>query len=447
MQPDVQSEQAPAKAEASSKPAQHRSQETLSTAESCGVDANKDRVDSKPSISRGATQGTGKAAEISTAPLRQTDEHGSAAMSSKQSPRVDSTKVLPSPQRNNVRGTGRRAANVSPAGNGSIKTEWVAVPGLHNSPEQKAEWQAAGGRKAKRSTAGKASDSAPTQPPPEPAPMRQAKLPKPAKPSKAAQIDSQAGGHSRASEPTPKTIAAPRSVSRDEQPAPRQPIQTAAKGKASMGKTTKAAPAEAKRVSPVKAARELPLTPEQQGKTRKAEGSQNPAGSSLSFADMARPPARTSPAGGQAPSAPAGTSASPAPAQEARPGQSSSPATRPVPASHAHTARPRAPAAVPAPRPGAPVEAAPRPQPSRLDKHRPAARGPVQAANGQLVQDARAGGHKGQHVQPASSPSLSASPTGMPCSVQSLDPVPGTCGAFIAIVLALQYAVCVDNTF
>ena len=414
LQPDLQSEETPVTAEASSKPAQPCSQETLSTAESASVNATKGHVDSKPSTSRIAAQGTGKAADNAAVPLRQTDGHGPAATSSKQSPKLDSAKVPPSPQRNSVRGTARRAANLSPAGNAGARTEWVAVPGSQNSPEQKAEWQAAGGRKAKRSTAGKPIESAPPQLPSEPAPMRQAKLPKPAKPSKAAQPDSQASGHSRASESTPKTIAAPRSGSHDEQPVLRQPSQAAAKSKVITGKAAKAAPAEGKRVSPVKAARELSLTPEQQGKARKAEGSHSTGGASLSFADMARPAGRPSQAGGEAPSMPAGPSASSAPAQEGQPGQSPSPAIRPMPASHVSNARPRAHTANTTPRPGATVEAAPRPQPSRLDKHRPAARRPVQAANGQLVQDARAGGLNGQYMQPASSPSLSASPTGMP---------------------------------
>lgn len=403
LQLDLPPEEALAEPKVPSKLAQHRNQDKLSRADSATVIKSSTGVD--------APQARGKEAGNAAAPLRQKDENGSAALLSSDSARVDSAKVPRSPQRNHVRGAGRRAANVPPAGNAGTKVEWIAVPGQHNALEQNAEWQAAGGRKAKRSTAGKANGSMPPQPTPEPAPARQARLPKPCKPSKGAQPDSQASPHSRASESTLKPAAAPSLSSRDEQPVPQQTSQAAAKGKASTGNTAKAAHAEGKRVSPTKAARDLALAPEQQAGASESEGSHYPAGSTLSFADMARP-ARTASFGGQAPSAAPDTFASPSRAHEGRPGQSSAPVACPVPASQGHVTKPRAPTVIPGPRLSATVEATLRPQPRRLDKHRAAAPEPVRAAEGQLVQDSQAGGSRRQSVQSASGVSFSTSPTG-----------------------------------
>ena len=119
-----------------------------SSTEQSWLTVTSNRADPKSSTGTDAAQGRNREAGNAAAPLRQKDDNGSTALLSNGSPRVDSAKVPPSPQRSHVRGTGRRAANVSPAGNASAKVEWAAVPGQHSALEQNAEWQAAGGRQS-----------------------------------------------------------------------------------------------------------------------------------------------------------------------------------------------------------------------------------------------------------------------------------------------------------
>ena len=413
LKPDQPSAEGHAEAELPSKLTSHHKEEKLGRAESDSVNVSTEQAVMRSSSSTDVPNTSGAEAGSTAAVLRQKGKGVSAALSSKASPRAEITKVPPSPQRNHVRAAGRRAVDGSSAGTGGSKLEWVSVPD-HNPLEQKAEWQAAGGRKAKRSTAGKAYDSAPLQPVPEPAPANLAKMPKAARAGKGAQLAAQASGHGEeVRETAAKTLAAPRSSSRDEQPGPGQPSQGAAPGRATIGKAGKAARAEGKRMSPTKATRDAATAPEQQGRVRKASERQVPGGATLSFADMARPAAALK-LGEQASSAPAGHTPNPMPAQEGGPGQGSAQMTQSVPASHGAVAKPRSLTTIPAPRPSTTNGPPQRPQPSRPDNHRASAPPHWQAAQSQVVHDPQPGPLDRRHVQPASTVPLSASPAGTP---------------------------------
>ena len=449
LRPDELSEEALPEVEAPSKPDMQISQKKLSTAEQAGKNvSDAQTVATKAIASPGATEATAAGASDS-ASLTQINDDVSAALPSKKLLKDESTKVPPSPQRNHVKGPGRRAAHGSPAGNSSNKSEWVPVPGQPDPLEHKAEWQAAGGRKAKRATGGKPTDSGTNtaQQAPEAAPAHQPKLPKPQKAGKGVQPEAQ-GGHSKGVDPTAKMMPAPgRSSGREEQTGPRQPSQAAAKGKASARKAGKAGAAEGKHTSSTKAARVAPVIPEQQSRSTKLAETKAPTCPAMSFADMARP-ARAPQAGTADLPAPAGASGGPVPAQKGRPVQSAAPQTRAVQGNHTYVASPFMPTPIPAPasqqvqsnpaQSGTPsahtaipaahasitAEAAPAPGPGRPSRHRTGLPGPWQAVQGQPVQDPQAAASNRQHAQPVSSVPPSGSPAGkywpLSCMIHAL---------------------------
>ena len=437
LQPHAPLEEALPEVKAPSKPDEQISQKKLSTAEQAGKNvSDAQAVATKATAGPGAAEATAAGASDG-ASLTQISDDVSAALPSKKLPKDESTKLPPSPQRNHVKGPGRRAAHGSPAGNGSSRSEWVPVPGQPDSLEQKAEWQAAGGRKAKRAIAGKPADTGTNtaQQAPEAASAHQPKLPKPQKAGKGAQPEAQ-GGHSKAIDPTAKTMPAPsRSSGREEQTGTRQPSQAAAKGKASARKAGKAAPAEGKRTSPTKIARDAPVIPEQQSSGTKLAETKAPSGPAMSFADMARP-ARAPQTGTAGVPAPASASGSPVPAQKGRPVQSAALQTRAVQGNHAYAAslftsthnpasasqqvqsnpaqsgKSSVHTAIPAAHASTRAEAAPAPGPGRPSRHRTGLPGPWQAVQGHPVQDPQAAASNRLYAQPVSSVPPSGSPAG-----------------------------------
>lgn len=372
----------------------------------------------------GAAQEPDQPAANAVTPARQKDAARMLAAPKQEPAKEQARKEILSPQHNHVKAGGRRAAQSSPAGSAGARADWIPVPGQPDRLEQKAEWQAAGGRKAKRTTSGKPDEGVTSQQAPEAAPARPAKLQKPQKPAKGAVAETRSSMPEK-TDGAGKGVAAPgRANCREERarPQPSGQAPAGAKGvKANTGKAARAAPPEGKRLSPSKAAREPPVAAEQPGRRRKHEESQPAHGAPpISFAEMARPARSSQPVPSSQPTAPIqpappAAAAPPVAVQKSRPVQASAPVMRPVQNSHHQVVKPPAATAAPGPGPVFTMEAksVPMPAPSRRDT---AAPGPWPAAAGPPAQDSQA---RPQSSQPAVSTAQGSAPSGAPCPPRS----------------------------
>lgn len=360
--------------------------------------------------------------------VKEPSAHAPEAMpaSSKTSPRHESKKPLPLPQKTHTTSSlGRRAVNGSPASSANARSEWILVPGQQDPLEQKAEWQAAGGRRIKRATAGKAHDAsgAPQPPAPEPVALssHQPRAARPQKGTKASmQPEAKGAAGAKGSDGAGTCPAAAPSTAKSHE----DQLGQAPKGRAATGKAARPAPAEGKqRLSPSKPSRYPPAAAAgQPGRSRKQSDhslSKAVPSAPISFADVARP-ARASQPGAAAPAASANAAASSAPAQRPRP----RPAQQATPVNcQAHDSQPAPPA-----RPSVPAPA-PLPWPNTLQTKTPSApvasmvgrknagMGPWQAAPARpMPQDTQAG--------PASRPSMQPAPPAQPAGWEAAAATP-----------------------
>ena len=201
----------------------------------------------------------------------------------------DSKKGVPSPTRSQVKGAARKASQGALADCGGVQGGRVPLTGQTEPSKQSFDWQAAGGRKAKRQTAGNAGGNASSQP--DTAAAHQARLSRSQPAGKGAQGEPRGTVPGEPSNPPLKAFATSVQSSARREQAGRQGNSHAGgtKGKADTGKVAKAAPAQGKQFSPSKSARQPAALPEQPGRGRKSEDSVASGALLVSFADMARP--------------------------------------------------------------------------------------------------------------------------------------------------------------
>ena len=242
----------------------------------------------------------------------------------------------PTPMRIPIMGAAGKAGQGAAANCGSVKGEWVPLPGQSDPcNKQSVDWQAAGGRKVKRQTAGIAGGNASLQHAPDVAAARQARLLRPQPAGRGAQGEPRGAVPAKPSNGLAKaSVTSVQSNARQEQ-AGSGGISHAAgtKGKADIAKVAKAAPAQGKHSSPSKSARQPAALPEQPGRGKKSEDSAACGALPVSFADMARPAKALQAAPASQPLLPEASSAA-MPAQRVRPQPRSGAVARPVHFAH-----------------------------------------------------------------------------------------------------------------
>ena len=293
----------------------------------------------------------------------------------------ESKEGAPSPMRSQVKGAAGKAGQGTAADCSRVKGEWVPLPGQSEPVKQSVDWQAAGGRKAKRQTAGIAGGNASSQHAPNAAAARQARLLRPQPKGRGAPSEPRgAVPATTSSAPAKASVTLMQSSAQLEQ-ARNGGISHAGstKAKADTAKVAKAAPAQDKHSSPSKSVRQPAALPEQPGRGKRSEDSAARGALPVSFADMARPAKALQAAPASQPSPP---EMSPAvvPAQKIRPQPRSGAVARPVQYAH-----PSAAAAAAAPAHGLSPAAATAPVASMKG----AASGPWHAAADQPTQQPR----------------------------------------------------------
>ena len=314
-------------AQAASKPTGERGQALLHSAEEAKVDSvDTSGADSKAaannhSINRRGAHGDASMMVRDDVQAVPTPVRGTAAGESK--------KGVPSPARSQVKSAAGKAGQNAPADCGRVKGEWVPLPGQSNPFKQSIDWQAAGGRKAKRQTAGNAGGNASLQQAPDTLAARQARLPRPQNAGKGAQGEPRGTAPARTSNALAKaSVTSAQSNARQEQAG-----SWGMKSKADTAKAAKAVPAPGKHSSPSKSSREPAALPEQPGRGKKLDDSIACSALPVSFADMARPAKGLQAAPAAQPLPPEAPSAV-VPAQRGRSGPSSGAVARPVQYGH-----------------------------------------------------------------------------------------------------------------
>ena len=310
----------------------------VNTVDTCSEDPKA--AANKHSMSRGGAHGD--------ASVVARDEVRAMPSSVRAESEGESKEGAPSPMRLQVKGAPGKAGKGAAADSSRVKGEWVPLPGQSEPFKQSVDWQAAGGRKAKRQMAGIAGGNAGSQHASDTAAAHQARLLRPQPAGRGAQGEARGAVPAKPSNGLAKTsVTSVHNNGRQEQ-AGSGAISHAAgtKGKADIAKVAKAAPAQGRYSSPSKSARQPAALPEQPGRGKKAEDSVARGALPVSFADMARPAKALQAAPASQPLPP---EMSPAvvPAQKIRPQPRSGAVARPVHFAHPPAAAAAA-AAVPA---------------------------------------------------------------------------------------------------
>ena len=308
---------------------------TVNTVETCSEDSKA--AANNHSMSRGEAHGD--------ASVVARDDVRAMPSSVRATPDGESKEEAPFPTRSQVKGAAGKAGQGAAADCGRVNGEWVPLPGQSEPSKQSVDWQAAGGRKAKRQTAGIAGGNASSQRAPDTAAARQARLLRPQPKGRGAPSESRGAVPATTSSAPAKASVTPAQSSAQQEQARNGAISHAGgtKAKTDNAKLVKAAPAQGKHSSPSKPARQPAALPEQPGRGKKSEDSAARGALPVSFAEMARPAKALQAAPASQP-LPPGASPAVVPAQRVRPQPRSGAVARPVHSAHPPAAAAAAPA-------------------------------------------------------------------------------------------------------